>query len=299
MATTASLPPWKESNIKSENVTRLRADILTRSQAGQTVTAIAQALNCSRTTVYKVLNAGDISDNRSHNPGRPPLYNEAVHDLILQLREQRSDAGPQMLHHLMKRDPIAFGLSLSDVPSSAAIARMINLAGLARKPIGPHDRRTYPDPKPEYPGLLTIDTWGPWQVRADKIYLATVQDRFSRLSAAVPALGMKYSHEQSDITHGLNTKTWARAILVAQKYLEDRPLHVVYSDNGMGRVPAFGTLPLAARTVLQIGARLTFIPPAQPWRNGRLENWHSRMEQEYWRISRPTSIHWQTSSPVP
>lgn len=37
-------------------------------------------------------------------------------------------------------------------------------------------------------------------------------------------------------------------------------------------------------------SQLIFIPPAQPWRNGRLERFHKTMDLEYWQFERPSSI---------
>lgn len=36
-----------------------------------------------------------------------------------------------------------------------------------------------------------------------------------------------------------------------------------------------------------IGARVCYLPPAQPWRNGRLERFHWTMTREYWATQKP------------
>lgn len=75
-------------------------------------------------------------------------------------------------------------------------------------------------------------------------------------------------------------------MLIAIKHLlNGGRLHTVMADNDVGLVPAFGTFPQATRTALAAGARLVFIPPAQPWRNGRLERVHYTWETEFFQPS--------------
>ncbi len=277
--------------MKTADVIALRLDIAQRLNAGQSPTTIARELSCSRTTVYEVrANIADGTDKRTGNPGRPSIYKE-IEDKVRAARELNPVSGPMMLHHLMNRNPDKYGVPTGLVPSPGTIALLIRRWGLAHKPIGPHDQRIFPDQHPIEPGTFTIDTWGPWQVRAERLYLATIQDRYTRLSAAIPAWKMQYPKPGEDNGVGVSSATWAQAINLAHTQLGTDGMKFLYSDNGVGIVPTrSGRLPLAARTVLSINARLIFIPPAQPWRNGRLENWHWRLESEYFREERPETM---------
>lgn len=229
------------------------------------------------------------SDRRQYNPGRPRLYSQVVQDAVLAARAQHPVDGPQMLYHRLRRAPQDYGLHPDDLPSSATIGRLLHVKGLSHQPVGPRDVRRYPDARPTEPGTITLDTWGPWHVRADRLYLATVQDRYTRLAAAAPALGKQQFAKDAAATPGLSTTTWATALMIARTWLCGA-LRRVYTDNGVGMVPAQGTLPLAARLALREGATLVYIPPAQPWRNGKLERWHWTLEYEYWRAERPASV---------
>ena len=249
---------------------------------------------------------------------------------VRKARESEPANGPRMLRPRLLRDPGRYGITAADVPSHATIGRLIHEWGLAVKPVGPRDRRRHPGDAATAPGVLTIDTWGPWSVRAGtrlrvQVYLATIQDRFTRLVAAVPAGAVRYAEGSDEakpgVTGGNGTVSLrsrrrpplasaarpcragvgARAIAVAQRFLVEGRIHALYTDNGIGMVPSFGALPLAARYALSLGARLVYIPPAQPWhgrlrrrrarrRPCKLERFHGCMEPEYWRKARPTTL---------
>jgi transposase InsO family protein len=282
--------------MKASDAIALRTSISERLNRGQSPTQIAQELGCSRTTIYKVLAlledpASALLDGRLSGRGRPKLYSDAIWELILTLRQQNQGLGPRQLYHRVLREADSFGIVPADVPSPSTIGRYLHELGLARKPVGPHDLRVYPDMRPTEPGTLTIDTWGPWSLRATRLYLCTIQDRYTRLALAVPALGDP--GRNSDPNRRVTAEMWARTILLGQSLLldEQHPLERVYSDNGIGMMPVFGHLTAGARTVLALGARLIFIPPAQPWRNGRLERFHWTMECEYWCTALPRDVN--------
>jgi len=130
-------------------------------------------------------------------------------------------------------------------------------------------------------------------MRADKLYLATVQDRRTRVAAAVPTAAI-VPPQGPGTAHGLGAEAWARAAALGAGYAAGGVAERVYADNGMGMAPAFGALPRGARTALALGATLVFIPPAQPWRNGRLERFHSRSR---W-CAAPTTIPWRPIRPT-
>ncbi len=276
--------------MRTENVVAQRQQILTLYNAGRTPSNISKELGCSRTTVYKAIADTENAavDSRTRNPGRPRLYDEVVQSIVRKLREETGEGG-EMIAARLARSPHKFGLAPEDVPSPSLVNDMIHAWGLARKPIGPKGNRVFPDMKPTEPGTVTVDGWGPWELRGNKIYLATIQDRFTRLTGAIPASTMRFSQGDDQAQPGMSTKTWARALALAHQHLCPAGLVNVYSDNGVGMVPAFGTMALAARTALKLGAKLIFIPPGEPWRNGGLERWHWTMESGYWRQDRPAS----------
>ena len=282
--------------MKASDTAALRAHISERLNCGQSPSQIAQELSCSRSTVYKVLRlledpAALLLDGRLANCGRPKLYSDAIWELILKLRNENPNLGPLHLYHRIVREADAFNIAAADVPSPSTIGRYLHQLGLARKPVGPHDLRVYPDTRPTTAGTLTIDTWGPWSLRASRIYLCTIQDRYTRRALAVPGLGTPGRND--DHSRRITGDMWARTIVLGQSLLlnAEHPLERVYSDNGIGMAPVFGHLSVAAKTVLALGARLIFIPPAQPWRNGRLERFHWTMECEYWRTAMPHSTN--------
>ena len=265
------------------------ADLLSQ---GLSTTQVAKAAGCSRKTVYRVAAvltdpSRTLADGRRTHSARPQLYETWIWDLVRRLREENPLLGPRMLAARMYRDRQQLGVNDDDIPSPATIARFINKAGLAQKPVGPRDMRSYPDERPRAPGTFTIDGWGPWHVRASRLYLCTIMDRYTRLAAVVPAIGgMLRDHRL-----GLTAEHWARAQVIAAATLLEpsERFERLYADNGIGMVPAGHVLTQGARTALQLGARLIFIPPAQPWRNGRLERFHWTMEREYFRAERPPS----------
>ncbi len=105
-------------------------------------------------------------------------------------------------------------------PSLREIARTINELGLAHKKIGPRDTRTYPMDKVYAPGTITLDLWGPWHIRAGKMYLITCQDRHTRLSVAVPTNFLKFSRESQPGVHE-NLREAAQSVPSKQALLPD------------------------------------------------------------------------------
>jgi transposase-like protein len=247
-----------------------RAAIAAALAAGQTGAQVARTVGCEAKTVYRFLERaaeGLAADGRRANGGRPPVYTDLARAAVRKARVSEPANGPVMLHHVLLRDPARFGLTAAEVPSARRIGELIHEWGLAVKPVGPRDRRRYPGHAATAPGVLTIDTWGPWPVRANKVYLATIQDRCTRLVAAVPAGAVRYAEGSDEAKPGVTGSTWARAIAVAQRFLVEGRLHALYTDNGVGMVPSFGALHGRLRASAR---RATPCPWAPVWCTFRL-----------------------------
>ncbi|GIV11425.1 MAG: hypothetical protein KatS3mg020_0916 [Fimbriimonadales bacterium] len=105
------------------------------------------------------------------------------------------------------------------------------------------------------------------------------------MSLAVPTYWLKYSRDSAP---GVSSNLWSLAIMAHWQYhCPDMKLYRIYTDNGLGMCPTAGHLPKPILLALLLGARVTYIPPSQPWRNGRLERFHWTMTREYWARSKP------------
>jgi len=277
--------------MQKETVNETRRQIASLWASGYTVSQIARELGVSRPTVYKVVRLLDnpeasLQDGRTRNSGRPPTFDAEVRETIKLIRSKHPQWGPVFIQDYIRRHNL-----LPQVPSIRTIADIINELGLARKPIGPKDKRAYPVERVLEPGSITLDLWGPWHLRATKIYLVTCQDRWTRLALAVPSYSVKYGDSEAMTTRGVQENLWSTAIMAHYMYhCPSGTLRRVYCDNGVGMVPAFGHLPAPVKLALCMGATVTYIPPAQPWRNGRLERFHWTLAREYWHQQRPTKI---------
>lgn len=266
--------------------TKQREKIAELLNEGATVSHISKMLDCSRVTVYKVMRLLDdpeanlTQDRRENNkPDDTLIYSKEVVDRIIAIR-QNLEAGGRMIYHTIMRDPRAFGFNPAEVPSPSTISRIIRDAGLATKPIGPKDKRFFPIDEPDTEGFITIDGWGAWNLtKGQRIYLTTFQDRVTRAASAIID------------GNRVNTDSWISAIEQMQNLLlGGDPMKVLFTDNGVGMTVSQGHTPQSVRYALHNGARMVYIPPAQPWRNGRLERWHWSMEKEYWARERPDTI---------
>lgn len=279
--------------MKTHETIELRMKVQALLGIGLTPSEIGRELGCSRTTVYKVidlLESDSITDDkRRNNPGRAAQFDAHIWEVIRKVRLEDPTLGPIMIHHLLKRSENAqlYGIQPEDVPSPASIALKIREWGLANKPVGPKSKRTFPDPRPTAPGVLTIDAWGPWHIRASRLYLVTIQDRYTRASVGIPIVTSTAGAKGS----GISAEGWLKAISVAYRYLLNGVSpNRLYADNGIGLAPAGTNLSRASRLALSLGASCTFIPPAEPWRNGRLERFHWTLEREYFRKEDPRTV---------
>jgi transposase InsO family protein len=276
----------------AEQIEALRQEAVCLWQQGTlTITEIAARLGVTRKFVYTTLQRfhedkeNPFHDKRRGN-GRPPLY-ENLNQVVWAIRSEHPDWGPIMICHHLEKHLADYGLTQVPTPGTVAIA--IRELGLARKQVGPKDKRLYPDPdaRPDQPGTITVDLWGPWRCRAAKLYLVTAMDRYSRMAVCAPASSLQFGQE---IAPGVSVNSWINAIALAIKYLLPPGVtpKTLYVDNGVGLVPVLGVMTKALKYALSIFPRVVFIPPAQPWRNGRLERFHWTMEREYFARERPS-----------
>jgi len=195
--------------------------------AGHTPTAIHTTLGCARSTVYATIRAARIEaqpDRRGKNNGAPVrLCRDEIDSILRHAREDRPYEGPRMLHARMVRSPGASGLPAEGVPSPSSLAHRVRAMGLAQKPIGPGDNRAYPATAPDSPGLVTIDTWGPWHIRGQSLYLVTRQDRSTRFFTAYPTNALIEFPTAADGKPGPVASVWARGLQLAATALGPLP----------------------------------------------------------------------------
>jgi len=278
----------------AQQIEALRQEVILLWQQGTlTIKEIANRLNVSRKFVYTTLERfHESSDNpfvdKRRGNFRPPVYHD-LNQIVYEIRRDHPDWGPIMICHHLEKHREEYGLE--QIPTPPTVALAIREMGLARKPVGPKDKRLYPDPdaRPDQPGTITIDLWGPWRCRATKLYLVTAMDRYSRMAVAAPATSLQFGQE---LAPGVSLNTWIHAIALAVTYMLPPGVEpkTLYVDNGVGLVPVMGVMTKALKFALSIFPRVVFIPPAQPWRNGRLERFHWTMEREYFSRERPSLL---------
>lgn len=280
-------------NHKADIAERNRLEIIRLWLEGtHSITHIANKVGVTRPTVYKVINAykdaqntNVLTDGRRKN-GRPVVYQpDPLFQAVAAIRARHPEWGPHLILHELRKHPDKYGIDANFLPSPTTIARVIRELGLARKPVGPGDKRVYPDvERPNAPGYITIDTWGPWRLRATNLWLVTTQDRFTRLACAVPAWNARYERGYISFTH----RTIMQAITCSRKYLLNGGIiDRLYTDNGLGMMPVNGRIPPALSFALANAKTVVFIPPGQPWRNGRLERFHYTLQREFFHRELP------------
>ncbi len=281
-------------NHKAEVAERNRLEIIRLWLTGcYNISDIARKVGVSRPTVYKAIQAyrdardtNILTDGRRAN-GRPPVYEpDPLIQAVASIRSRHPEWGPMLIHHELFKHKERYGID--PVPSPETIKLVIRELGLARKPIGPADKRVYPDvERPNAPGYLTIDTYGPWCLKATNLWLVTIQDRWSRIATAVPAWHARY--DRTGIQFG--PQTMMKAIACARKYiLNGGVIDRLYTDNGIGLMPVNGHIPPALRYALANARTVVYIPPGQPWRNGRLERFHYSLQREFFFRERPSKV---------
>lgn len=268
----------KRTKEASQTQRRLIVQLLNE---GKTYTHIQQALGCSRNTIAKVKSAmvdpeqDPIEDGRTTN-GKETTHTEEARQAVLAMRDD-TGYGSLLIWAMMKRNPEKYGMSGIPLPSPATIGRMLADANLTTQPTGSKDRRFYPYEQANGTGdLLIMDGWGPHHItKSQKVYMTTIKDAYSRMFLGCTSITTSTSAD---------TNQWISAYYMAVQHMfGGEPPAVLQTDNGIGLAIAHGHTPQTARHALRSGSRLVYIPKAQPWRNGKLENNHWRMEKEFWR----------------
>lgn len=277
----------KETSLMARNTKEeartLRMKVAALINSGMTQREIATATGASTGLVAKVKKMmedpdRDVEYDAREENKKPEYFNDELKQTVIDARKEYG-FGARLLWALIARNPEEFGIKPEQVPSTATISRWLEENKLTRRPIGPKDRRYYPSDFTDEEGHLVMDGWGPYHAGSDRVYLVTCQDRFSRLTTAIA---------------GRNDKTsdnWTHALYMAKKHLlMDATPRVLQVDNGIGMQLASGWTPQPVRHAMKMGTRVAFIPPGQPWRNGRLENRHHRMEVECMRPAQPRNL---------
>jgi transposase InsO family protein len=259
--------------MNKEEAAKLRLKIAAMLNEGASPTQIAAELGCSRKVVYTVkerLNDVEtpLTTDRRESNARPEGYTEEEKSIIMKMREEYG-FGPDLLASMIERDPTAYGLTRR-IPASK-IYEWLRDEGATRRLVGSKDRTGFPIDFADSVGVIAMDEWGPTRIAGNPLYLVTIQDRFSRMALGVP------------IVRKSATRSFIHAQRLAMKHL----LAGVYPDalwvdNGIRMSLGSGQTSQAVRFALSKGTRVVFNAPHQPWRNGRLENFHHRQEVEFW-----------------
>lgn len=253
-----------------------RVAILAELNTGTGVRETARKIGCSTRTVQKVKQiASDPNENietdRREANGPEDHYTAETKAAIIEMRGN-TGFGPRLMWAMIMRDPAKWGIiDPKQIPSVDSIHKWVSEAGLTRKMIGAKDKRGFPIDFENKPGVIAIDEHGPIHHRASNIFLVTCQDRFTKLAFGIP------------IQKKGSVGSWQHAYEIAkEKLLAGAAPTALWIDNGVGMALASGYTPQPVRHALNQGTRVVFNVPHQPWKNGRLENWHHRINEEYW-----------------
>lgn len=253
-----------------------RIKIAAMLNAGNTYRQIYQETGADTHTIGKVKKMLDDpqrspDDDRRDQNGRENHYTAETKQAILDMRNE-TGFGSRLIWALLKRQPEKYGITDPDqIPSTETIHKLLVEHGLTQKMVGAKDKRGFPIDFEDKPGVIALDEWGAVHVRGERIFLVTCQDRFTKLSFGVPVFKKG------------SAQTWIRAQQIARSHLLNGAAPTaIWIDNGIGMALASGSTPQPVRYALSQGTRVVYNAPHQPWRNGRLENWHWRQEIEYW-----------------
>jgi transposase InsO family protein len=259
--------------MNKEDAAKLRLSIAKMLNEGASPTQIANELGCSRKVVYTVkqrLNDVEtpLTADRRESNARPEGYTQQEKEAVLRMREEYG-FGPDLLSSLIEREPQRYGLTRR-IPASK-IYEWLREEGATRRLVGSKDKMGFPIDFADEAGVIAMDEWGPTRIGGNPLYLVTLQDRFSRIAIGVPVV----------------RKSATRSFIHAQRLAMKHILAGVYPtalwvDNGIGMSLGSGQTSQAVRFALSKGTRVVFNAPHQPWRNGRLENFHHRQEVEFW-----------------
>jgi len=160
---------------------------------GMGIREISRSLPCSTRTVQKVKarmedpdTAPDF-DMRDLN-GRPEQFTTETRNAIYAMREQMN-LGARLLHSLLLRDPEKYGIfDRNQIPTHSTIHKWLVEAHMTKKMVGKQDKRGFPIDFEDKPGVIALDEWGPWNIRGERMFLVTCQDRYTKLTFGVPVL---------------------------------------------------------------------------------------------------------------
>lgn len=270
-----------QSKEKAANQRHTIAVLLTQNQS---IREIAKAVGCSPATVQSVKNKMKDPDANLAHDGRELNKREAiipqkVWNIITEMRIE-TQYGPRLIWAMLQRNHEKFGIELEEIPGESTILNYLRFKKLTQKLTGKADNRSWPIDFDEDLGVIAIDGHGPMRWGNDEIYAVTVQDRHSRLSMAFPSLGK---------VRGMTNDQWIHAIIRADEHImqcnydehgQPRHINTLFADNGeMGMANGHSKQPV--RYAMKLGARVVLNAPGRPQKNGRLENWHHRLDVEF------------------
>lgn len=255
-------------------VERQRA--IERYQQGESVTAICRSLKRSRDWFYKWqarAAAGEPgwAEERPRRPTRSPTrVSDAMAARILTMREsliaRRLFCGAQAIAWELEE------LGVRDLPSVRTIHRvLVRAEGCGHVPRRYVPKgRPYPTFRADRPGLRhQADFVGPCYLHGPvRFYSLHSVDLATGRGAVVPVLS-----RSSQVTIDAFWSIWHRLGLPRHQQVDNEM--VFYGSRAHPR----GMGPLI-RLCLTYGVELWFIPPAEPWRNGVVEKFNDRWEQQ-------------------
>jgi hypothetical protein len=247
----------------AEDVHVLRALCLMYLDGGMPAGQVAHVLGRSRQWVYRIKHAGTASVYDRRRRTDPQLLDEAV-----RLREELGCGAAQAAALLRSR-----GLDAPSVTTIAAEFRRRHLASSrAVFAKGPPVVRT---PLTHHGEELGLDIWGPWVVwGAGRMLAVTGMDSFSRVAGGV-------------LWRQLDPEAYSRSLayLVDRLYGNRWPARLLISHRlESALAPLDGQLAPLIRLALAHGTTPVYLPAGQPWKNTRLQRFHTTQEREFWRL---------------
>ncbi len=258
----------------------LRKEAIKRWLTGESKTSIGRALGKSRQWVgyWAERYAPDAPEGGLQNASRAPKqphrqWPDEVIQLALnsrRLREARDQpgyefalVGAQAIQYEMRE------LGVEPLPPVSTIHYWLRQAGLVRPihppPVTNKEPTPYPTPQREAVNdLHQFDLKGPLYLAgsAQKHYLLAMRDYASK----VVALDISQNKQGKTIAEFL-VSAWQRHGLPTILQLDN-----AMELRGSNRYPrSFGQV---VRLCLDVGVKLLFVPPHEPWRNGFIENFN-------------------------
>lgn len=216
--------------------------------------AIAEQVGCSRGYAQQVIKK--LPSLADLPPG------QEIIDSIVEIRTNNPSFGPMQIRAILLG--VYPGVAL---PSESSIGTLIKASGLAYTPIrfSNSDRRRWQDDLDHVPGsLYQIDTVKVRREDYTNVEILTCVDWHTRRAWAV---------ELVDVQNGMSSALLrCFAVLGVPEALQ--------IDNGFGMISSKrGHLSAFQNAAFGAGvSRITYIPPAEPQRQGRVEKWHDTLK---------------------